>query len=284
MRTLIKIIKQHVTWRRQLIKLAKSDLIKTYSGSALGWAWAVIKPAVLIFVLWFAFGVGLRLGRTLDSGYPYLLWLVAGLIPWFFMNEMLIQGANALRQYNYLVTKMRFPIATIPTFVGISKFYVHLFLVALMVIFFLCYGFPPDIYMLQLPIYMFCMLLFFIAWAQFASLLSCISKDFYNLVEAATQALFWLSGILYDVNDVAVPGWLRIILMLNPISFVASGFRNVFINKVWIWEDYSVLWVRAIGEDVIVYPIALFAVALLIMAALALWAYRKLYKEIPDVI
>ena len=280
----MKIIKQHIIWRHQLIKLAKSDLIKTYSGSALGWAWAVIKPAVLIFVLWFAFGLGLRLGGQMPNGYPFLLWLIAGLIPWFFMNEMLIQGANALRQYNYLVTKMRFPIATIPTFVGISKFHVHLFLVGLMIIFFLFYGFKPDIYMLQLPIYMFCMLLFFIAWAQFASLLSCISKDFYNLVEAATQALFWLSGILYDVNEVAVPGWLKIFLMLNPISFVARGFRNVFINKVWIWEDYTVLWVRAIGEDIIVYPIALFAVALLIMAALALWAYRKLHKEIPDVI
>ena len=280
----MKIIKQHIIWRHQLIKLAKSDLIKTYSGSALGWAWAVIKPAVLIFVLWFAFGLGLRLGGQMPNGYPFLLWLIAGLIPWFFMNEMLIQGANALRQYNYLVTKMRFPIATIPTFVGISKFHVHLFLVGLMIIFFLFYGFKPDIYMLQLPIYMFCMLLFFIAWAQFAALLSCMSKDFFNLVEAATQALFWLSGILYDVNAMAVPGWLKIFLMLNPISFVASGFRNVFIYKVWIWDDYSTLWFRIFETDIKVYPIALFTIVLFVMAALALWAYRKLYKEIPDVI
>jgi teichoic acid transport system permease protein len=266
------------------MKLAKADIIKTYSGAALGWAWAIIKPAVLIFVLWFAFGLGLRLAGSAPNGYPFVLWLIAGLIPWFFMNEMLTEGANALRQYNYLVTKMRFPIATIPTFVAISKFYVHLFLVAITVIFFLGYGFKPDIYLIQLPIYMFCMLLIFIAWAQFASILTCISKDFYNLVGAATQALFWLSGILYDVNAMAVPGWLKIFLMLNPISFIASGYRNVFIYKVWIWDDYSTLWIRSLGVDVKVYPIALFMIALLVMAALALWAYRKLYKEIPDVI
>ena len=266
------------------MKLAKADLIKTFSGAALGWAWAIIKPAVLIFVLWFAFGLGLRLGSTMPNGFPFLLWLIAGLIPWFFMNEMLTEGANALRQYNYLVTKMRFPIATIPTFVGISKLYVHLFLIVLTVIIFLAYGYTPDKYMLQLPIYMFLMLLFFVAWAQFSSLLTCISKDFYNLVQAATQALFWLSGILYDVNAMAVPGWLKIFLMLNPISFFASGYRNVFIYKVWIWEDHSPLWIRAFGINVEVYPVALFAVMLFIMAALALWAYRKLYKEIPDVI
>ena len=266
------------------MKLAKADLIKTYSGAALGWAWAVIKPAVLIFVLWFAFGLGLRMGHTMPNGYPFLLWLIAGMIPWFYMNEMLIEGANALRQYNYLVTKMRFPIATIPTFVAISKLYVHVFLVALTLIMFLVYGYRPDIYLLQLPIYMFCMLLLFIAWAQFASLLSCMSKDFYNLVGAASQALFWLSGILYDVNTMDVPGWLKIFLMLNPISFIASGYRNVLIYKVWIWDDHSTLWIRSLNINIEVYPIALFAIVLFIMAALALWAYRKLYKEIPDVI
>ena len=284
MRTLVKILKQHITWRHQLMKLAKADLIKTFSGAALGWAWAVIKPAVLISVLWFALDVGLRLGQNLISDYPYILWLMMGLIPWFYMNEMLTEGANALRQYNYLVTKMRFPIATIPTFVGISKMYVHIFLVCLAILFFLGYGFKPDIYLLQLPIYTFLMLLFFIAWAQFASLLSCMSKDFYNLVGAATQALFWLSGILYDVHTMAVPGALKIFLMINPISFFASGYRNVFIYKVWIWDDYTTLWFRVWGADVKVYSIGLFAIALFVMAALALWAYRKLYKEIPDVI
>jgi len=266
------------------LKLAKADLIKTFSGAALGWAWAVIKPAVLIFVLWFAFGLGLKLAGNEPNGYPFLLWLMAGLIPWFYMSEMLDQGANALRQYNYLVTKMRFPIATIPTFVGISKLYVHLFLVLLMTLFFLFYGFKPDIYFLQLPIYILCMLLFFIAWAQFASLLTCMSKDFYNLVGAATQALFWLSGILYDVTSMNVPGWLKIFLMLNPISFIASGYRNVFIYKVWIWDDHHPLYIRTFGIEVEVYAIGLFAVALLVMSVLALWAYRKLYREIPDVI
>ena len=270
MRTLIKIIKQHITWRRQLIKLAKSDLIKTYSGSALGWAWAVIKPAVLIFVLWFAFDMGLRIGSTRDDGYPFLLWLMAGLIPWFYMDEMLIQGANSLRAYNYLVTKMRFPIATIPTFVGISKLYVHLFLIALTILFFLGYGFKPDIYLLQLPLYMLCMYFFFLAWAQFASILTCMSKDFYNLIGAATQALFWLSGILYDVKTMPIPEALRTFLLFNPITFVSNGYRNIFIYKVWIWEE----------PRVFLY----FLIVLFIMAALALWAYRKLYKEIPDFI
>ncbi|MDR1797137.1 MAG: ABC transporter permease [Clostridiales Family XIII bacterium] len=271
MRTFLKIIRQHIIWRHQLLKLAKADIIKTYSGAALGWAWAIIKPAVTIFVFWFAFDIGLHLGEGAGyNEYPFILWFMAGMMPWFFMEEMFIQGANSLRVYNYLVTKMRFPIATIPTFVALSKLLVHLALMGITVLFFLCYGFAPDRYLLQLPIYMACMLLFFISWAQFASLLTCMSKDFFNLVGAMVQALFWLSGILYNVHTMNVPDWLKVILLFNPITFIANGYRNIFIYKVWIWEEPAVF--------------GYFLIMLVLMTGFALWAYRKLYREIPDVL
>ena len=57
---LIEIIKDHIQYKQQIFKLAKADLIKTYRGAALGWAWAIIKPAVTIFVYWFTFEIGLE--------------------------------------------------------------------------------------------------------------------------------------------------------------------------------------------------------------------------------
>jgi len=80
-KTLKTIIKDHITYRKQIFKLAKADLIKTYRGSALGWAWALIKPVVTIFVFWFAFSFGLRQGGDVD-GFPFFLWLIAGFVPW----------------------------------------------------------------------------------------------------------------------------------------------------------------------------------------------------------
>ena len=97
------IIKEHIAWRSQIFKLAKSDLIKTYSGAALGWAWAVIKPAVTIFVYWFAFSTGLR-NKAGMEGFSFFLWLIAGIISWFYIQEMLTQGSNAMRKYRHLVT------------------------------------------------------------------------------------------------------------------------------------------------------------------------------------
>ena len=57
MGALLEIIQTHVKYSRQLFKLAKSDLIKTYKGAAMGWLWAVIKPTITIGVYYFAFSI-----------------------------------------------------------------------------------------------------------------------------------------------------------------------------------------------------------------------------------
>ena len=122
--------------------------------------WAIIKPTVTIFVYWFAFSIGLRIGKDVN-GFPYFLWLIAGVVPWFYMSEMITAGTDCIRKYSYLVTKMKFPVSTIPTFVNISKFMIHLVLIYLVIIIFRLFGYTPDIYLLQLPFYIFLTFVFF---------------------------------------------------------------------------------------------------------------------------
>ena len=136
MNSLVEIIKDHIQYRQQIFKLAKADLVKTYRGAALGWAWAIIKPAVTIFVYWFAFEIGLKSGGGVN-GFPFFLWLIAGVVPWFYMSDMMTGGTEAIRKYSYLVTKMKFPVSTIPTFVSISKFMVNLVLMVFVIAIFI---------------------------------------------------------------------------------------------------------------------------------------------------
>jgi len=266
--TLLEILRDHRDYRKQIIKLAKSDMVKTYKGAALGWAWAIIKPAITIFVFWFAFSIGLRHGQPVD-GYPFFLWLIAGMIPWFYMRDMLQGGSGSLRRYSYLVTKIKFPVDTIPTFVSLSYFFVHLGLLLIMICIYTAFGFPPNIYYLQLPLFLFMMFMFFTAWGLFSSLLSAVSKDFMNMVKAVTQALFWLSGILYDADRIQV-GWIRETLLFNPITLIANGYRNCFVYHRWFWETPGQM-----RNFIIVY---------VVMLAFAVWAYKKLRRDIPDVL
>ena len=263
-----QIIKDHVEYKEQIYKLAKADLVKTYRGAALGWAWAIIKPTVTIFVYWFAFEIGLRSGGAVN-GFPFFLWLIAGLIPWFYISDMLGVGTEAIRKYSYLVTRMKFPVSTIPTFVSISKMFIELFLIVIMLFIFRIFGFSADIYWLQLIFFIAISFIFWTVWSLLASSLAAISKDFANLVKSFIPAVLWLSGVLWDPEKIAIP-WLKKALAFNPVTYIVQGFRNTLINKVWFWEQPKRL--------------LYFVTVLIIMIILALWAYRKTKKEIPDVL
>ena len=115
-----------ITENRSL-KLAGSDLRRTYRASALGWSWAIIKPLVTIFVYWFAFAIGLRRGGDIE-GYPFVLWLISGIVPWFYMSEMLTLGTECIFAKPLSRHQDEIPVSTIPTFTSISKFSVHLIL------------------------------------------------------------------------------------------------------------------------------------------------------------
>ena len=243
MSTLVQIIKEHISYKNQIFKLAKADLVKTYRGAALGWMWAIIKPAVTIFVYWFAFTIGLRAGKSVN-GFPYFLWIIAGVVPWFYISEMITGGTECIRKYSYLVTKMKFPVATIPTFINISKFSIHVLLIAIVIIIFMVLGYMPDIYLLQLPVYMLLAFLFLNFWGLFSSLLGVISKDYSNLVPK--------------------------LLHINPVTFLVRVFRNCIIYKIWFWEQPKRL----------IYFLIITAILLI----LAIATYKKLRKDIPDVL
>ena len=70
--------------RKLIFALAKNDFKTKYAGSYFGTVWAFIQPVVTICVYWFVFGLALRGGA--DRGVPFVLWLVAGLVPWFFFS------------------------------------------------------------------------------------------------------------------------------------------------------------------------------------------------------
>lgn len=219
---MIAIIKEHIGFRKQILRLAKADIVKTYKGAALGWFWAIIKPVTTIFVYWFAFTVGIRAGKPVE-GHPFFLWLVVGIVPWFYMSEMFTQGTDAIRRYSYLVTKMKFPVSTVPTFVSLSKLLIHLCMIVIVIALLNFQGYPVDIYYLQLPFYILMMFLFFTMWSLFASPLAAVSRDFSNLVKSIITAIFWLSGILWNPKTISI-GWLKKLLMLNPITYLVQGY------------------------------------------------------------
>lgn len=262
------IIKEHLSFRKQLVQLAKADIVRQHKGAALGWLWEFVKPTIMIAVYWFAFTYGIRNGGDV-MGHPFALFLIVGIVPWFYMSSILTGGAGAIRKYKYLVTKMKFPVSTIPTFVNISRVISHLGMMAVVFIILLFNGYTPDIYLLQFPLYLILMFFFFNFWSLFSSVIVAFSKDFMNLIKSLTRVLFWMSGILYSIDEIHV-GWIKDIMRINPITFFVEGYRNTFLYGKWFFEDWKALIV--------------FLVVMLIMIVLSIVVYHKLRKQLVDVL
>lgn len=268
LKTLGTILKDNWEWRGRIANLSLFELRKKSRGAVLSWAWFFIKPALYIFCFWFALEIGLRAGESTD-GPPYILWLCAGLIPWFFMSDMINQGCDVLHRYSYLVNKVKFPISGISGIFTGATMIVQVFLqVALLVIYFAC-GQQLDIYLLQVPILL---LLMFVFWDMFSimlSQLSAISKDVANLMKAFGTPIFWLSGVIFNVNNIPIP-WLHTLLQFNPVTFFVVAFRSAFYDKIWFWEDQGALF----G----------FAVVFVLTLVVMLLVYKKFNEEVADVL
>ena len=73
--------------RKLLWNLAGNDIKKKFAGSYLGVVWAFVQPVITVLLYWFVFEVGLNSkAADLRTGIevPFVLWLVAGLVPWRF--------------------------------------------------------------------------------------------------------------------------------------------------------------------------------------------------------
>ena len=122
-KSLISVLKTDFRHVRQTGNMAVIELKKTYSSSTLGLLWAIIKPALFVLVYWFGIQVGIRGGTARENGEPFILWLIAGIMPWFFVSDALVQCGMSIRRQRHLVTKAIFPVATIPVITETALFF-----------------------------------------------------------------------------------------------------------------------------------------------------------------
>lgn len=234
--------KELILGRKLIWTLAKNDFKTKYAGSYLGIIWAFVQPVVTVLVYWFVFGF-VRQGSPKEV--PFVLWLIAGLVPWFFFQDALVQSTNSLLEYNYLVKKVVFQISILPVVKIVAALFVHLFFAAFMLILFCCYGYYPDVYALQLLYYSFCALMLVLAMSYITSAVVIFFRDLTQIITIGLQIGVWMTPIMWDFQDMNLNPYSLIarLLKLNPMFYITSGYRNALIDKEWFWQHpYQTLY------------------------------------------
>lgn len=223
--------------KRLLWNLVKNDFRQTYLGSFFGIFWAFAQPMAMILILWFVFEVGFRVGPT-DRGVPFILWLMSGMIPWFFFANSVSGGMMSVVSNAFLVKKICFRVSILPLVNITSALMIHLFFVLVLAVIFMVYGYSPTIYWLQLPFYILCVYFLVMGISWLLSSLIVFSKDVGQFVNILLQFGFWATPIFWSIK--MVPEKYLYLIKLNPMFFIVDGYRDVFINHIWFWEKYRV--------------------------------------------
>lgn len=236
---LLSLFKELKANSRLILNLSKNDFKTRFAGSYLGIVWAFIQPVVTVLVYWFVFQVGMRSGDVGD--FPFVLWLIAGLVPWFFFQEALSAGTNALIEYQYLVKKIVFKISTLPIVKVLSALYVHIFFVLFTLILYCFYGYFPDLYTLQIIYYMFCTFVFVLALTYITCSVVIFFRDVTQIIGIVLQIGVWMTPIMWQLS--ILPKGFAWFFKINPMYYIVSGYRDALINKVWFWNNfYMTLW------------------------------------------
>lgn len=226
--------------RKLAFTLAKNDFKTKYAGSYLGMIWAFIQPIVTILVYWFVFSVGLKAGNV--GEYPFVLFIVVGIIPWFFFSDSLNGGTNAMTDYNYLVKKVVFNIDILPFVKVLSAFFVHCFFIAFALILCTILGYPPSFYTIQLIYYIFCNFVFVLGLSYLSSAIVVFFRDLGQFINIfILQVGVWLTPIMWNANTMLNPTALKF-FKLNPMYYIVSGFRDSVLDKNWFWTGDRLLW------------------------------------------
>ena len=215
MKELLSLPRELIAGRKLIFQLARNDFKKKYAGSYLGIVWAFVQPVVTIMVYWFVFGLALR--NPTPRPVPFVLWLIAGLVPWFFFQDGLVNGTNALLEYNYLVKKVVFRIDILPMVKVVSAIFVHLFFVLVTLILYTAMGYFPTIYTLQVIYYTFCVFVLVLGLSYMTSSVVVFFRDLTQVINIALQVGVWMTPIMWSLDDVGIGGILAKILKLNPM-------------------------------------------------------------------
>lgn len=218
--------------RKLIMKLARNDFKTKYAGSYLGIFWAFVQPVVTILVYWFVFSVGFRSGSVMDV--PFVVYLVSGLVPWFYIQDFMNSGTNALIEYSYLVKKVVFKISVLPMVKAISAFFVHAFFVFITVVICLLYRINPGLYIIQVVYYFFAMFVFGLGIVYGTCAVVIFFRDLSQIINIILQIGVWTIPIMWQLGQ--VPAKLHWIFKINPMYYIITGYRESMYGHVWFWE------------------------------------------------
>lgn len=212
-----------------LRQLVKTDFKLRYQGSALGYAWSLLRPLFLFVILYVVFARFLKVGDTIPH---YPVYLLLGIVLWNYFVEITAGSVSSIVGKGDLMRKLSFP-KYIIVLAGSMSAVINLGLNFVVVgAFMLLTGVDTGIRSLLIIPLIFELTLLGLGLAFALSALFVKFRDVAYIWEVITQAAFYATPILYPLSLVPVAA--QKYLLLNPAAQVIQDARHALITPATI--------------------------------------------------
>lgn len=212
-------------YRLRIVEAILHELRLKYVGSAFGAFWVILYPLLQLTIYAALYAFVFRVRPSGMGEYDYVLLVFSGLVPLLAFNEAMVASMNSLVANKALLLNTVFPAELIPLKAALAAQIPGLVGLALT----LCLGILLDrtnwLAVFFIPMLWILLVMFAAGIGWVLSLLSLITKDVLHGIGLVTMLMFVLSPFAYTPE--MVPGPLKFVLWLNPLSYFVLGFQQV---------------------------------------------------------
>lgn len=216
--------------RRLIFSMVRRDVLARYRGSFGGALWTLLNPLLLMGTYFFVFGVVLRTKFGSDaSGSEYVLYFLAGMLPWLPISEAVGRAPNVIPDYRNFVRKLVFPLETLNVVQVFSGLVTELVALVIFVagLVWMRGGVPASVVWLPALIVPQILMTLGICW--FLSALGAFVRDLGQVIGFILTLWFFLTPICYPESG--LPKRAVSILEKNPLFFLVRAYRDVFLEQ-----------------------------------------------------
>jgi lipopolysaccharide transport system permease protein len=244
--------------------LAWRDILVRYKQTAIGIAWALIRPFLTMVIFTVVFG---NLAKLPSEGVPYPILVFSAMLPWQFFANSLSECSNSLINNSNLISKVYFPRLIVPLSAVVVSFVDFMISGIILLGLMAWYNYVPSWRILMLPVFVAIACAASVGTGLWLASLNVKYRDFRIIVPFIVQFGLYVSPVGFSSG--IVPEQWRFIYSLNPMVGVIDGFR------------WSILG----GESKLYMPGFWLSLALVMLLLLTGIAYfRKMERTFADVI
>lgn len=251
-------------YRELFYFLAWRDILVRYKQTALGVAWALIRPFLTMIVFTIVFG---KLAKLPSGGVPYPILVFSAMLPWQFFSNSLSECSNSLIGNANLIAKVYFPRLIVPASAVIVSFVDFMISGIILLGLMAWYDFVPTWRIVTLPLFILIAFGASIGVGLWMAALNVEYRDFRYIVPFIVQFGLYVSPVGFSSS--IVPQQWRLLYSLNPMVGVIDGFR----------------WAILGNESAIYWPgfaLSMGLVGLLLVTGI--WYFRRMERTFADVI